>query len=230
MLLLRSAFTVLPFLWREAPGSPLRVLGMAWACYVTGCHGQRLSRATRSQIANFLRLHAELNAFLDAKRRGSCSLRRCWRSAEAAGILPDFIRCHAREIFDIEQARPLPGLLQRTRYCRAVRSYREAALILVHRRLMLLSAPHMNVDARIERMMVCVMGICQFIDDQIDAEEDIMRGLPSYRFAAYASGSREERYRRLLFRRYLKDGPLALMRYVFGLQQGCGLQSKRHIS
>ena len=176
----------LPFFFRAAPKTPLRVLCLiALDTVHTLRYAQRLPREKREQLAAFLDFQACTNAVWDGKNLCVAEYQALRQRLEKAG-LGLWITEYLSRLGDLESRRPLLG--GGGQYFNDVRSYREAVvrLSLATIAAIALKAECLEDAMRAtncDRDLVVLFGMamqCQIIDDVVDYRDDLAVGLPSF--------------------------------------------------
>lgn len=165
----------LPLFFRATPKTPLRVLGIV---AFDALHVLRTSRPLTDQnvdeLATFLDFEGCANAEWDNKQRCQNECRAIRQRLEDAG-LGGCIKEYLHQLRALESTRPAPrGDLRRFT---EVREYREAVA-----RLSLSTAAgiaQQPLDADVDTLFRILMQ-CQIVDDVLDYDEDVSRGLPSF--------------------------------------------------
>jgi hypothetical protein len=176
----------LPFFFRAAPRTPLRVLCIIALDTLHALrNGRRLPRRRCAQLGVFLDFQAGTNAAWDGKHLCAPAYRALRQRLETAG-LGVWIAEYVSRLGELESRRPPVGG-DRQRF-EEVRSYREAVARLS---LATVTAIALNAECLEEGIeatygdsdVVALFRIamqCQIMDDVIDYRKDLSMGLPSF--------------------------------------------------
>jgi hypothetical protein len=194
---MRAAFTSLaclfrgvPFLFRAAPATPLRVLCIvALDTIHVRRHSSPLTRQRREELSILLDFQACTNAAWDDKPLRSSEYH-AWRERLEAAGLASWIREYLERLRHLETERPTVGNgVQRVE---TVREYREAVVrlslatvagIALHARHIDEAIDATDADGDVATLFHMAMQ-CQVIDDVLDYTEDLASGLPGFLTAA----------------------------------------------
>jgi hypothetical protein len=166
-----------PYLVRQIPGTPLRVMGVALIDYRCRRSGIELTRRGRDQIASFLAFHAALNAAFDRKCRFYPVVCEARRASRRANLDQAFCRRYARRLYDIEcRIRRNAASTPRRCAARKARRYRESTLVHLYEGMCWVAKlPRGGSEAT-----VALLCLIQLVDDTIDHELDRVRRTPTF--------------------------------------------------
>lgn len=183
-------FRGVPFFFRAAPATPLRVLCIvALDTIHVQRHSSPLTRQRREELSILLDFQACTNEAWDDKPLCSSEYQALRERLEAAGLAA-WIRDYLERLRRLETERPTVGnAVQRFD---AVREYREAVVRLSLATVAGIALNARDVDEAIDATdadcdvaALFLMAMqCQVIDDVLDYTEDLASGLPGFLTAA----------------------------------------------